>query len=102
MKIHFLIFVTSIYHEPTEENAKTFIKTFESDIRPVAGDIIDDPGFDPRFHNGYEVAKVTLNYRSNECFVSLAPLVIEGEKMTAVEYMKKLKDHGWREEQLKH
>ncbi|GAA0350493.1 hypothetical protein [Bacillus horti] len=95
MKIKLIIFVTSVHHEPTKENSNILTKTIESEIKPVVGDIIDDPGFDSRFHNGYEVAKVTINYTSNECLVSLTPLVIESEKMTAVEYMEKLKNNGW-------
>ena len=50
------------------------MKTFESTFRPAIGDIIDDPGFDPKFHNGYEVVKVTLNYELNKCYVSLRHL----------------------------
>ncbi len=72
------------------------MKTFESDFRPVTGDIIDDPGFDGGFHNGYEVVKVTTNYSSNECLVSLKPLLIEIETIRAEDYIKKLKTHGWR------
>lgn len=49
------------------------MKSFESNFRPVIGDIIDDAGFDSRFYNGYEIAKVTSNYTLNECLVSLAP-----------------------------
>lgn len=97
MKINLIIFVSSIHHQPTEENTKTLMKSFESNFRPAVGDIIEDPGFDIRFHNSYEVAKVTINYTFNECLVSLAPLFIEREDMTAVEYMEKLKNNGWHE-----
>ncbi|PYZ96581.1 hypothetical protein CR205_12790 [Alteribacter lacisalsi] len=95
MNIQCSIFVTSVHHEPTKENTNTLVKTFESHFRPAVGDIIDDPGFDPRFHNGYEVAKVFINYSSNECLVSLAPMVIEREEITAAEYMEKLQNNGW-------
>lgn len=75
--------------------SEVLTKTIESDFRPVAGDVIDDPGFDPRFHNGYEVVKVTINYTTNECLVSLSPLAIEIEEIQVVEYIKKLQSNGW-------
>jgi hypothetical protein len=56
---------------------------------PVKGDIIDDPDFDSRFHNGYEVVKVTLNYETNECYVSLHPLAIELEEISINNYIEK-------------
>ncbi|WP_412965503.1 hypothetical protein [Fredinandcohnia sp. 179-A 10B2 NHS] len=93
MKIKMIIFVTS-----TKENNRSemVMKTFESAIRPVKGDIIDDPGFDPRFHNGYEVVKVTLNYEKNEFLVSLRPLVLELEEISVKDYINKLVENGWR------
>ena len=72
------------------------IKTFESTIRPVKGDILDDPGFHPDYHNGYEVVKVTINYASSECFVSLSPLMLEREEIKTETYIEWLKVHGWR------
>ena len=72
------------------------IKTFESAFRPVKGDILDDPGFHPGYHNGYEVVKVTINYAANECFVSLAPLMLEKEEIKTATYIDGLKAHGWR------
>ncbi|WP_162632595.1 hypothetical protein [Paraliobacillus zengyii] len=50
------------------------IKTVESTIRPVQGDVKNDPGFHPGFHNGYEVVKVTFNHPTDECLVSLHDL----------------------------
>ncbi|MFD2043832.1 hypothetical protein ACFSTA_07040 [Ornithinibacillus salinisoli] len=94
MKINLIIFISSI-KEPSETKPTCVMKTFESTFRPVKGDIIDDPGFDPGFHNGYEVAKVTINYASNECYVSLHPLVLEEEKIK-METVEKLEAHGWR------
>lgn len=93
MKIHLIIFISSVKEKGL---SKMMIKTFESTIRPAVGDIIDDPGFDSRFHNGYEVVKVTINYASNECWVSLTPLAIEIEEIKVEEYIKKLEAHGWR------
>lgn len=72
------------------------MKTFESTIRPVQGDIIDDPGFDSRFHNGYEVVKVTINYEKNECYVSLHPVAIGIEEISINDYIDKLVANGWR------
>jgi hypothetical protein len=72
------------------------MKTFESDIRPVKGDILDDPGFDSQFHNGYEVVKVTIDYSKNVCLVSLSPLVIELEEIPVQDYTEKLLSNGWR------
>lgn len=95
MKVKMIIFLTST-KEKTENRSEMVMKTFESTIRPVKGDIIDDPGFDSRFHNGYEVVKVTLNYEKNECYVSLSPLVIELEEMTISEYIDKLVANDWR------
>ncbi|GAK14733.1 hypothetical protein JCM19039_4693 [Geomicrobium sp. JCM 19039] len=96
MRIRCIVFVTSVYDEPNEQNTQTLMKTYESNVRPVAGDIIDDPGFDSRFHNGYEVAKVTLNYSDDECLVSLAPLVTDRETMPAKDYIDQLKMTGWK------
>jgi hypothetical protein len=91
MNIHLIIFVASI----NEEQVVTMKKTFQSDFRPVEGDIIDDPGFSPRFHNGYEVVKVTINYATEECWVSLAPLAVELEEISIEEYVEKLQGHSW-------
>ena len=96
IKINLIVFVSSVKEQKKYKIAELMMKTFESDIRPVQGDIIDDPGFHPGFHNGYEVVKVTVNYASNECFVSLQPLVLEIEKITIEIYIEKLKAHGWR------
>ncbi|WP_041556029.1 hypothetical protein [Carnobacterium sp. 17-4] len=95
MNISLILFISSINQEPTVENTQSLVKTFESDFRPQVGDIIDDPGFDSGFHNGYEVVKVTINYTLNECFVSLVPLAIEVEKIRVEDYIKKLKTYGW-------
>jgi hypothetical protein len=64
-------------------------------VRLVKGDIIDDPGFDSRFHNGYEVVKVTINYATNECYVSLHPLAMELEEMSINDYIDKLVANEW-------
>ncbi|TYP79109.1 hypothetical protein [Paenibacillus methanolicus] len=94
MKIQLVLFLASSSEIATSH---LMLKTFTSDIRPVRGDLIDDPGFDPRFHNGYEVAKVTISYASEECWVSLAPLAIEAEEMPLADYKAKLAANGWRE-----
>ena len=62
MKIKMLIFLTSSKEQKENNSTEMVMKTFESTIRPVKGDIIDDPGFDSGFHNGYEVVKVSINY----------------------------------------
>ena len=64
-------------------------------VRLVKGDIIDDPGFDSRFHNGYEVVKVTINYATNECYVSLHPLAMELEEMSINDYIDNLVANEW-------
>ncbi|HDR8072424.1 TPA: hypothetical protein QCY71_005534 [Bacillus cereus] len=95
MKIHLIIFISTV--KKNKENVPgLMMKTFESTILPSIGDIIHDPGFDSEFHNGYEVVKVTINYASNECYVSLTPLVLKREKMKVETYIEKLKTHGWR------
>ena len=93
MHIQFVIFITPLKQNSSE--SKLMMKTFESIIRPVVGDIIDDPGFDSRFHNGYEVVKVTLNYATDTCIVSLAPLVLELQEISIEEYVQKLEHNGW-------
>ncbi|TCT22359.1 hypothetical protein EDD68_1095 [Melghiribacillus thermohalophilus] len=93
MKINLVIFVSSI----TSQQGHVMMKTFESHFRPVKGDIIDDPGFHPDFHNGYEVVNVTVNYAANECIVSLKPLVLDKEEITLETYLEHLKANGWRE-----
>ncbi|OEH86968.1 hypothetical protein BHU72_01545 [Desulfuribacillus stibiiarsenatis] len=92
MKINLIIFVSSKEEKHIYE---VFMKTFESAIRPNIGDIIDDPGFDPKFHNGYEVVKVTISYANDECWVSLAPMVIELQDIEVASYMEKLVSNGW-------
>lgn len=52
MKINMVIFLTSSKEQIESNRTEIVMKTFESTIRPVIGDIIDDPGFDSRFHNG--------------------------------------------------
>ncbi|MCR2808034.1 hypothetical protein [Paenibacillus soyae] len=86
MKIHLMIFAKIV----------PMTKTYESVIRPVVGDMIHDPGFHAKFHNGYEVAKVTLDYSADECWVSLAPSVIELEEIPVEGYLAHLESHGWR------
>lgn len=96
MKINLMIFISSVKEEREHNQTEFMMKTFESNIRPVKGDIIDDPGFHPGFHNGYEVVKVTIRYDSNECYVSLQPLVLEIEDIKVETYLERLKEHGWR------
>jgi hypothetical protein len=96
MKINLLIFISSVKEQEEKIRQELMIKTFESNIRPIKGDIIHDPGFDPGFHNGYEVVKITINYAMNECFVSLKPLVLEIEEIKIETYIEKLKAHGLR------
>jgi hypothetical protein len=96
MKINLLIFVTSIKEQKEKNIQEVMMKTFQSNIRPVQGDIIDDPGFHSKFHNGYEVAKVTINYDLDECWVSLTPLAIEVEEIKLETYMENLQAQGWR------
>lgn len=96
MIIKMIIFLTSSKQDKENNRSEIVMKTFESTIRPVIGDMIDDPGFDPRFHNGYEVVKVTLNYETNECYVSLHPLAIELEDIDIDDYIDKLVANGWR------
>lgn len=96
MKINLLIFVSSIKAKKENNTGNVLIKTFESTIRPVKGDILDDPGFHPGFHNGYEVAKVTINYATDECLVSLSPLVLDKEEIEMETYIERLEANGWR------
>jgi hypothetical protein len=93
LNVHLMIFVSSI-NEP--EKSAAMMKTFQSSIRPVKGDILDDPGFHPDFHNGYEVVKVTLNYAVGECWVSLSPAAIEVQDIPIETYIENLEGHGWR------
>ena len=95
MKINLMIFVSSIKEQKENNRAEIVIKTIESNIRPVKGDILDDPGFHPGFHNGYEVVKVTINYALNECWVSLCPLEIEREEIEIDTYIQRLIANGW-------
>ena len=94
MKIKLFIFLTSTKNQENVVN-ESMMKTFESNFRPVVGDIIEDPGFDPRFHNGYEVVKVTVDYVKQECYVSLSPLAIELEEISLSDYINKLIANGW-------
>ena len=96
MKIKMLIFLTSSKEQIENNRTQMVMKTFESAIRPVKGDIIDDPGFDARFHNGYEVVKVTINYETNECYVSLHPLASDLEEICINDYIDKLVANEWR------
>lgn len=95
MKINLVIFLVSAKEPKESSRIEIVTKTFESTFRPVIGDIIDDPGFDSRFHNGYEVVKVTVNYDTNECYVSLRPLALEIEEISIDDYIKKLVANKW-------
>ena len=95
MKINLVIFISSVTDQTENNVVELMIKTFESTIRPVKGDILDDPGFHPGYHNGYEVVKVTINYAENECFVSLSPLILEREEIKTQTYIDRLKTYGW-------
>lgn len=95
MKINLIIFVTSTKQQEEKTRSEILIKTLDSTFRPVQGDIIDDPGFSSKFHNGYEVVKVTVNYDSNECYVSLKPLVLELEDISVDDYIDKLVANNW-------
>lgn len=55
MKINLMIFITSVQEIKENNRQELMMKIFESNIRPVKGDIIDDPGFHSGFHNGYEI-----------------------------------------------
>lgn len=47
------------------------MKTFEFNIRPVKGDIIDDPGFHSGFYNGYEIVIIHTREQKSEKLLSL-------------------------------
>ena len=93
VKYHFILFITSVKENNRSE---ILIKTIESPVRPFKGDIVDDPGFLPAFHNGYEVVKVTLNYELEEGWVSLSPLDPEKQEIELDTYVERLKANGWR------
>lgn len=96
MKINLQIFVSSIKTKKENNIGKVLMKTVESSIRPVKGDILDDPGFHPGFHNGYQVVKVTINYATDECLVSLSPLILDKEEIKMETYIERLEANGWR------
>lgn len=95
MNIHFIIFIPEASNEIGEPAGAVMMKTFVSSVRPVAGDVIADPGFHPDYHNGYEVVRVTLDYAEGECWVSMSPMVPELRGMEADDYVKHLSGHGW-------
>mgnify|MGYP003464809384 FL=1 len=94
MKIKLYVFLTST-KDKDNTRSEMMMKTVESPFRPVIGDIIEDPGFDQGFHNGYEVVKVTVNYEKNECYVSLSPMAIDLEEISFDDYINKLTANGW-------
>jgi hypothetical protein len=94
MKIKLYVFLTST-KDKDNTRSEMMMKTVESSFRPVIGDIIEDPGFDQGFHNGYEVVKVTVNYEKNECYVSLSPMAIDLEEISFDDYINKLTANGW-------
>lgn len=94
MNINLTLFLSS--SKELNGEGQLIMKTFHSTFRPAIGDILDDPGFDSRFHNGYEVVKVTVNYEREECHVSLSPLAIDIEEISLQDYLDKLLENGWR------
>jgi len=52
-----VIFLTSSKEEKEKNSSKIVMKTVASIFHPVKGDMIDDPGFESRVHNGYDVVK---------------------------------------------
>ena len=95
MKIKLLIFLTSSKEDKGKHRSELVMKTFESSFRPFLGDIIEDPGFDASYHNGYEVVKVTVNYEKEECYVSMKPVAIDLEELPVEDYIDKLLANGW-------
>ncbi|MFZ3578777.1 hypothetical protein [Virgibacillus sp. DJP39] len=39
---------------------------------------------------------MTINYASNECYVSLQPIVLELQEIKVESYLEKQEAHGWR------
>lgn len=95
MKIKLFIFLTSSKEHKEKNRSEVVMKTFESSFRPFLGDIIEDPGFDAKYHNGYEVVKVTVNYEKDECYVSMKPVAIDLEELSIEDYIDKLLANGW-------
>lgn len=69
-------------------------KEFESDVVPHKGDYISDSCFkDPYEH---EVVEVIINYRENECTVSLKPIVANSDDRAVLRnYVEMSELHDW-------
>lgn len=91
MKIHLVQLVTL----EDGSHVSGLMKIFESIIRPMEGDLLDDPGFYAEPYD-YSIIKISINYETDECYVSMMPVRIENMDLKVLHtYIEKLKTNGW-------
>lgn len=75
-------------------NARTVMKELESNVIPHKGDFISDSFYKDPYE--YEVVEVTINYQENECYVSIAPIVLNSSDIELLrKWIEIAKLHKW-------
>ncbi|MCQ6343507.1 hypothetical protein NPM06_28745 [Bacillus cereus] len=89
------IYVVQLVMLEDGSHVSGLMKTFESMIRPMEGDLLDDPGFYAEPYD-YSIIKISINYETDECYVSMMPVRIENMDLKVLHtYIEKLKMNGW-------
>lgn len=89
------IYVVQLVRLEDGSHVSGLMKTFESMIRPMEGDLLDDPGFYAEPYD-YSIIKISINYETDECYVSMMPVRIENMDLKVLHtYIEKLKTNGW-------
>lgn len=71
-----------------------FSKTYESDIFPVVGTVVEDPLWkDP---GEYKITGVSISYYENACYVGLETYEYEISNDKKNEIADMAKSHGWK------
>ncbi|MCQ6288740.1 MULTISPECIES: hypothetical protein [Bacillus cereus group] len=89
------IYVVQLVTLQDGSHVSGLMKTFKSIIRPMEGDLLDDPGFYAEPYE-YTIIKTSINYETDECYVSMKPILMETmDEKVLYTYIEKLKMNGW-------
>jgi hypothetical protein len=73
---------------------KRIHKTFDSEIIPRVGDLIEDSVWKDPYE--YKVSEVTINYQNDTCYVFLEKQILETDKKEHLStHLKMTKLHDW-------
>ncbi|MDR9854911.1 hypothetical protein RJP21_14955 [Paenibacillus sp. VCA1] len=96
-----IIIMQQIQLDSSNRDLRNVYREFESNVIPHIGDFISDSAYkDPA---EYEVAKVSINYYRDECYVSLYPVIIYSTNPADIDKVAKMmQSHGWTCPSLEH